>query len=210
MRRDTTRNGSGSGFVGAAALTAVALVSLGAAGSIVLHTPSSVTPVVYQPEPTDQPESRPAQPERGDPEDMGPMGQMGMKLIAGLKETEGCLGVDSGRMMSGKTTIIAWFKNKEAVKEWYYGMSHERLLDNLVSEDEPLDHEPLAFIEDETIPIMVIVSMTFAEEGSFDSIKLPISQIAVELFAPLPGGLHMGGRLSPETFVVPNMLDLGK
>ena len=141
---------------------------------------------------------------------MGPMGEMGMKLIEGLRETEGCLGVDMGRMMSGKNTIIAWFENKAAVKEWYYGLSHEQLLDDFISADEPLDHEPLAFIEDETTPIMVIVSMTFAEKGEIESIKLPISQIAVELFAPLPGGLHLGGRLSPESFAVPHMLDLGK
>lgn len=210
MRRDTIRNRLNAGFVGAGALAGVALLSLGAASSVVLFSSSSVVSVALQPESADQSSSRPAPPARGGPERMGPMGEMGMKLIAGLKETEGCLGVDTGRMMSGKTTIIAWFENKGAVKEWYYSMSHERLLDDLVAADEPLDHEPLAFIEDETIPIMVIVSMTFAEEGTFDSIDLPISQIAVELFAPLPGGLHLGGRLSPETFIVPHMLDLEK
>lgn len=187
---------------------AAGLVAVGAVLGALVELPSSVAMNAAQPE--TQPET---QPEEGGPEDKGGMGAgmaMGMKMIAGLKASEGCLGVEMGRMMSGKMSIFAWFENKAAVKDWYYGVAHERLLDDVMPADKTLNHEPLAFVEDETIPILVVATMTFAEEPKFEAIKMPISQVSVELFAALPGGAQLGGRLSPEAFVVPHMVDLAK
>lgn len=150
------------------------------------------------------------QPEEAQPEAPGGGGapDMGQQLIAGLKASPGCLGVDAAQMMSGKNTIIAWFKNKEAVEDWYFSRVHMDLMKNLVADEARTDSEPLAFIENEEIPIMVIASITFAEKPSFETIRLPISQISIELIAPLPGGAYLGGRLAPEEFKVPHMTKL--
>src|SRR5262245_39549935 len=47
----------------------------------------------------------------------GPLG--GLDLVKGLKETPGCLGVETARTSSGKNVIFAWFEGKEAVIDWY-------------------------------------------------------------------------------------------
>jgi hypothetical protein len=36
----------------------------------------------------------------------------------------------------------------------------------------------------------------------------PVSQIAIELYKPLPGGLAAGGRFSPATMKVPGLIDI--
>src|SRR5262245_1702698 len=46
---------------------------------------------------------------------------VGDELIAALKSSPGCLGVENGQMISGKVSIFAWFEDKKAVLDWYYG-----------------------------------------------------------------------------------------
>src|SRR5437016_10309430 len=41
-------------------------------------------------------------------------------LIAGLKATPGCLGVETAMTASKKQVIFAWFEDKKAVLKWYY------------------------------------------------------------------------------------------
>jgi len=38
--------------------------------------------------------------------------------------------------------------------------------------------------------------------------SLASTQIAIELYAPLPGGLAVGGRFAPSTVKVPGLLDV--
>src|SRR5262245_56742972 len=64
-------------------------------------------------------------------------------LIAMLKATPGCLGVDAARTMSGKQVIFAWFENKKAVLNWYYSDGHQRLIKTLASGGTP-GRPPLA------------------------------------------------------------------
>jgi hypothetical protein len=47
-----------------------------------------------------------------------PAQQGGPDLIAMLKNTPGCLGVEAARTMSGKQVLFAWFENKQAVVIW--------------------------------------------------------------------------------------------
>jgi hypothetical protein len=49
---------------------------------------------------------------------------------------------------------------------------------------------------------MVIASMTPAPAPQIEGLPIPISQISIELFTPLPGGASINGRLSPEGFPV--------
>src|SRR5262245_24256612 len=46
-------------------------------------------------------------------------------LVAGLKATPGCLGVELARTQSGKQAIFAWFENKQAALKWYYSTTHQ-------------------------------------------------------------------------------------
>jgi hypothetical protein len=55
---------------------------------------------------------------------------------------------------------------------------------------------------------MAIASVTMADSAQFAETSLPISQIAIELYQPLPGGLFLGGRFTPQGVKVKGMLDL--
>jgi hypothetical protein len=138
------------------------------------------------------------------PTEAPPSGQpdFGAMLVQGLKNTPGCLAVDLGSFESGKQSIFAWFENKAAVKAWYYSRPHMAVLNMVSGEEEP--PPPLAHV-DEDGPIMVIASITPSADPKLKGFPMPIDQISIELFRPLPGGAHINGRLAPETFIVPHM-----
>lgn len=136
--------------------------------------------------------------------------QQGMPdLVQGLKDTPGCIGVEAGRMASGKQSIFAWFENKAAVLRWYYSDMHMGVMDSLTTGMEPdAGQKPLAKVDDDEGPILVIATLTMAERPHFKSMpNLPISQISIELYAPLPGGAFLGGRLAPDKVEVDGMRD---
>ena len=60
-------------------------------------------------------------------------------------------------------------------------------------------------VDDEAQPVMVIATLTPSDKPELPGMKIPISQISIELFAALPGGAQISGRVSPETFRVPHM-----
>ncbi|MFG0256781.1 MAG: hypothetical protein ACF8GE_02650 [Phycisphaerales bacterium JB043] len=136
---------------------------------------------------------------------------MGQMLIGGLQQVEGCLGVDAGQYMSGKRTIVAWFENKAAAQRWYYSDTHQYMMTGMGLGEE-YEHKPLSHVQDEETPIMVIATITMSEDGTqgVEGFPVPISQVSIELFAPLPGGAHVNGRFSPESFEVPHMTDLSE
>ncbi len=129
---------------------------------------------------------------------------MGDQLIEAIKKTEGCLGVDSCRWQSGKQSIVAWFENKEAVVNWYYNDVHQTMVGGQTAADVQ-GKKPLEFVTDEDQPIMVVATLTPSRKPELPGVYLPIKQISIELFSPLPGGAHINGRLSPDTFEVPHM-----
>ncbi|MHC4992752.1 MAG: hypothetical protein ACYTGC_17410 [Planctomycetota bacterium] len=138
------------------------------------------------------------------PRDAAP--DLGARLIEGLRATPGCLGVDAGNFMSGKNAIMAWFEDKDAVVRWYHSAAHQQAMRAAFGEEEVDAHEhaPLRHVESGG-PIMVIASITFTDEPRLEGVAMPISQIAIELYTPLPGGAHMNGRLAPATFRVKHM-----
>jgi hypothetical protein len=129
-------------------------------------------------------------------------------LVGALKATPGVLGVDAGQMVSGKQVIFAWFENKQAVLNWYNSDVHRKLM-NGFSSGGRRPEGPLAGIKDDSGPIMAIASVTI-ERAAMQSgdLKGGTSQIAIELYAPLPGGLAAGGRFAPSTVKVPGMLEV--
>jgi hypothetical protein len=124
-----------------------------------------------------------------------------------LKATPGCLGVDAARTMSGKQVIFAWFEDKKAVLNWYYSPGHQQLIKTLASGGNP-GRKPLADIADDSGPILAIASLTMGDKPQVDGVQLPVSQIAIELYAPLPGGLAAGGRFAPSTVKVKGLVEI--
>ena len=134
---------------------------------------------------------------------------MGAMLIRGLKKTKGCIDVKTCQWSDGKQSIVAWFENKKAAVAWYYSGTHQAMMggqtDGSTTTGKPLEH-----VKNDKQPIMVIASLTPSKKPELEGVKIPISQISIELFAALPGGAHVGGRVSPKGFKVPHMRDYTK
>jgi hypothetical protein len=128
-------------------------------------------------------------------------------LLTMLKATPGCLGVDAARTLNGKQVIFAWFENKKAVLNWYYSEGHQHLIKTLASAGNP-GRTPLADIADDSGPILTIASLTISDTPQVDGVRLPVSQIAIELYAPLPGGLAAGGRFAPSAVKVNGLVEV--
>jgi len=125
-------------------------------------------------------------------------------LVGPLKATPGCLGVETARTASGKMVIFAWFENKKAVMRWYTSELHQQLV-KMGGPPDP-NHVPLAGIADDSGPILAIASLTLSNQPP-KGFPLPVSQIAIELYQPLPGGVFVGGRFAPNSVKVPGMRD---
>jgi hypothetical protein len=128
-------------------------------------------------------------------------------LVAGLKKTPGCLGVELARTVSGKQVIFAWFENRKAVLNWYRSEMHQQVMNDFFPSYVP--HKPLKDVPDDG-PIMAVASITFGGKPRFKESTLPISQIAIELYKPITGGIFLGSRFAPESLKVPNMIDVSK
>ncbi len=139
------------------------------------------------------------------PQEGGP--QQGPDLIAGLTATPGVLGVDAARTMSGKQVIFAWFENKQAVLNWYYSDTHQAAM-RLFTPGGSSGRKPLADIADNSGPILAIASLTMTDKPQVAGVQMPVSQIAIELYAPLPGGLAAGGRFAPSAVKVPGLVEV--
>ena len=127
-------------------------------------------------------------------------------LVGMLKATPGCLGVEAARTASGKQVLFAWFENKKAVLDWFYSPGHQQLM-KMYTPAASSGRTPLAEIPDDSGPIMAIASLTMTDKPQVDGVQLPVSQIAIELYAPLPGGLAAGGRFAPSSVKVQGLLE---
>jgi hypothetical protein len=127
-------------------------------------------------------------------------------LIGMLKATPGVLGVDAAQTMSGKQVIFAWFESKKAALNWYYSEGHQKLIKTLASGGNP-GRTPMADVPDDGNPILAVASITLSKEPQVSGVQLPISQIAIELYAPLPGGLAVNGRFAPSSVKVKGLVE---
>ncbi len=126
-------------------------------------------------------------------------------LVPALKAVPGCLGVETARTSSGKRVIFAWFEDKKAVLRWYYSDTHQGVM-NSVFPNRPR-REPLEGVPDDIGPILAIASITMADKPQFEGVSMPLSQISIELYKPVAGGLFLGSRFAPESLKVPGMRD---
>ena len=116
-------------------------------------------------------------------------------LLTALKKSPGCIGIETANTGSGKNVIFAWFKDKKAAIAWYNSEYHQTVVNRFFPNNK--GRKPLKDVPDNVGPIMAIASITFSKKPGFKGVKLPISQIAIELYAPLKGGVSLGGTFSP-------------
>ena len=126
-------------------------------------------------------------------------------LVAGILAIDGVVGVETAQTSSGKQLIFAWFEDKAAALRWYYSEMHQMVQETFVP-DRP-EHTPLQYVPDDVGPIMAIASVTPADSAHLEGVALAISQIAIELYQPLPGGVFLGSRFAPAGVKVKGMLD---
>jgi hypothetical protein len=122
-------------------------------------------------------------------------------LVTGLKETPGCIGVETARTQGGKNVIFAWFENREAVIRWYRSDMHRAAMQKFFPNADR--RPPLETVPDDSGPLMVIASVTFSDKPQFAETNLPISQIAIEVYKPMTGGIYLGSRFAPDALKVP-------
>ncbi len=126
-------------------------------------------------------------------------------LVSGLKAVPGCLGVETARTASGKNVIFAWFEDKKAVLRWYYSDMHQGVMKMLLADRKP--DTPLQGVPDDIGPVLVIASLTMSDRPQFEGVSMPISQISIELYKPVTGGIFLGSRFAPASLKVPGMKD---
>lgn len=142
--------------------------------------------------------------QQGQPADRGANPLM-MNLPKAVADTPGCLGVELAQTASGKNVIFAWFENKKAAERWYWSETHQQVM--RLAGAEPGEKEPMTGVPEEG-PILVIASITQSrpgEDNAFDG--MGVSQIAIELYQPLPGGAEIGGRFAPAGLKVEDLTD---
>ena len=130
-------------------------------------------------------------------------------LVGALKSTPGCVGVEVARTGSGKQVIFAWFEDKKAALNWYYSDTHQAAMKQFFPQSEqPSKRTPLKDVPDDGGAVLAIASLTLADKPPNDATTLPISQIAIELYRPLPGGIALGGRFAPAAIKVPGLREV--
>jgi hypothetical protein len=127
-------------------------------------------------------------------------------LVAALKASPGCLGVETARTDSGKSVIFAWFEDKKAALKWYHSDTHQKLIRQFFPDRGERDRKPLADVPDDGGPIMVVASVTPADKPTKENPR-PFKQIAIEIYQPLGGGLALGRRFAPKELKLPPRKD---
>lgn len=117
-------------------------------------------------------------------------------LIEALQKSPGCLGVERAVTVSRKNVIFTWFKDKKSAMAWYNSDYHQKMVAKFFPNR--AGGEPLKGLADDVGPIMAIASITLSSKPQVKGTPLPISQIAIELYAPLKGGLSFGGTFAPK------------
>ncbi len=130
-----------------------------------------------------------------------------LKLVEGLKATPGCLGVETAKTAGGKQVIFAWFEDKKACLKWYYSETHGRAWKTFFPNRSGQQRKPLAGVPDDVGPFMAIASFTVGEPGSSGVTDMPVSQMSIELYQPLKGGVFFGGTFAPAGLKVSGMAD---
>jgi hypothetical protein len=126
-------------------------------------------------------------------------------VLNALRAAPGCLGVETGQTASGRQVIFAWFEGKKALVDWYYSDVHQRAMKTAFP-GATFDRQPLPDLPEDTGTILAIVSVKFGEAS--ETGRRAIASIGIELYAPLPGGVAVGGRFAPEVVKVKGLREI--
>jgi len=145
----------------------------------------------------------------------------GNELVEALKASPGCIGVETAFTQSRKAVIFAWFEDKDAVLDWYHGDYHQTAMMGLREaaaaeaggyeaggDAAAAEQEPLAHVPDDVGPVLCIATITPSTKQLVPGFDSSISQISIELYAPLPGGIAFNGKFAPEKLKVPHLLEM--
>ena len=127
-------------------------------------------------------------------------------LPQGLIATPGCLGVQV--FPAGKKQVIAaWFENRKAMEAWYFSDMHQGAMKQFFPGfGAGGKKKPFAAFKDEKAPMLVIASVTPGSKPVGSGSQLAVDQIAIEGYAPIPGGVAFGGTFAPEKLDVPGLI----
>jgi len=127
-------------------------------------------------------------------------------LVSGLRATPGCLSVRTTSFDEGKQlAIFAWFKNKAAVNHWYHSAMHREAMKKFFPTF-PVQRESLESFKDEKSPLLVVATVSPSDKPKVKGTQLAISQIGIEIYTPVPGGLTLGGGFGPAHMDVPGLV----
>src|SRR5271166_4471272 len=98
-------------------------------------------------------------------------------LVKSLRESPGCLGVETAQTLSGKSVIFAFFENKKAAMKWYFSPTHRELMELLGSAYQG-KRTPMKGVPDD-VPGMAVASLTRGGKPVSGDSKLPVSQISI-------------------------------
>jgi hypothetical protein len=89
--------------------------------------------------------------------------------------------------------------------KWYYSETHAQTQQMFFPNRQAT--KPLAGVLDDVGPIMAIASLTLAEPGVSGLTQMPVSQMSIELYTPLKGGIFFGNTFAPPGLKVAGMVD---
>lgn len=130
-------------------------------------------------------------------------------LFEALKNSPGCYGIDTAQASSGKQVVFAWFKDREALLDWYYSDAHQQVMALLG--DDAITSDPLEGVAEGEGPLMCVAAVTWkkpgeqarpADEGDYQP-SIPISQISIEVFRPVTSAKAFNGAFSPAEALLP-------
>lgn len=157
---------------------------------------------------------------------------MGAELVAALKATKGCAGVELAMTQSRKSVIFAWFEDKAAALRWYHSDVHQTFMMGMAeaqgagyaaqggasggdggegagagdaANEGAAAHGPMHAVPDD-VPVLCIATVTPSLKPMVPGFPMPISQVSIELYTPLPGGVSLNGRFTPDSIRIEHHL----
>lgn len=123
-------------------------------------------------------------------------------MTMALEAIPGCLGVKTIKHNDAKIMFV-WFKDRDSVITWCKDNNHQMAQGVLKMADPKFEfREPLSAAPNENGPFMVIVSAHPKKDRQFGPGKFPLEYLYMELYKPVPGGLFVNQRFSPEKLKV--------
>jgi hypothetical protein len=93
------------------------------------------------------------------------------------------------------------------MEAWYYSKMHQDAMAKFFP-GMGKGKKPFAGFTDEKAPLLVIASVTPGDKPVGGGSNLAVSQIAIEGYTPIPGGLAFGRTFAPEKLEVPGLVRL--